>query len=303
MFHSYQRTLAKSVSCSGVGMHSGNLVHLSIHPARDNYGIKFFRTDLPDSPGVSAHFNNVVDTSLATVIGSDGFIVSTIEHLMASFSALGIDNAKVELDSYEMPIMDGSALPFASLIKSAGVEEQPASRCYFIVKEPIELSEGDKFIGLYPSDRFQITYSIDFEHPLIGQQTCSLDLTGDNMFESEFAGARTFGFLHEYEYLKQYGFARGASLDNVVVIDTEKILNPDGLRFPDELVRHKMVDCLGDFSLLGMPVRGRIVAKRSGHAFHYKFLNTFFNRKEAWETKILSKPIYSSEPQLKELAI
>jgi UDP-3-O-[3-hydroxymyristoyl] N-acetylglucosamine deacetylase len=302
MFHAYQRTISETVSCHGVGMHSGKPVCLTIRPAHDNFGIKFYRTDLPDCPGVSAHFNNVVDTSLATVIGNDGFIVSTIEHLMASFAALGIDNAKVELDSYEMPIMDGSAAPFASLINSAGVETQTSSRCYFVVKKPIELNEGGKFIGLYPSDQFQISYAIDYDHPLIGRQTCSLDLTG-NMFEADMAGARTFGFLHEYEYLKQYGFAQGASLDNVVVIDNQKILNPDGLRYPDEFVRHKMLDCLGDFSLLGMPILGRIVAEKSGHAFHYNFLNTFFAKKDAWETKILSEPFYSPEPELKELAI
>jgi UDP-3-O-[3-hydroxymyristoyl] N-acetylglucosamine deacetylase len=283
-------------------MHSGRPVCLTIHPARDNFGIKFFRTDLPDCPGVSAHFNNVVDTSLATVIGNDGFIVSTIEHLMASFAALGIDNAKVELDSYEMPIMDGSAAPFASLLKSAGIETQTSSRCYFVVKQPIELKEQGKFIGLYPADNFQITYAIDYDHPLIGRQSCSLDLSG-NMFEADMAGARTFGFLHEYEYLKQYGFAKGASLDNVVVIDNQKILNPDGLRFKDEFVRHKMLDCLGDFSLLGMPILGRIVAEKSGHAFHYNFLKTFFARKDAWETEVLSKSISPTEPHLKELAI
>ncbi len=302
MFHSFQQTLAKTVSCRGFGMHSGKAVQLTIHPARDNYGIKFFRTDLPDCPGVSAHFNNVVDSSLATVIGYNGFIVSTIEHLMACFAALGIDNAKVELDAYEMPIMDGSAAPFMSMIKSAGTVEQNSSRCFFVVKEPIELAENGKFIGLYPADQFQLNYAIEYDHPLIGRQTCSLDFSGD-VFETDIAGARTFGFLHEYESLKQYGFARGASLDNVLVIDKKKVLNPDGLRYSDEFVRHKMLDCLGDFSLLGMPILGRIVAEKSGHAFHYNFLKTFFSRKDAWETKILSDPIYSQEPQLKELAI
>jgi UDP-3-O-[3-hydroxymyristoyl] N-acetylglucosamine deacetylase len=302
MFHTHQRTLAETVDCKGVGMHSGKAVHLTIRPAPENYGIKFFRTDLPDCPGVSAHFNNVVDTSLATVIGNDGFIVSTIEHLMASFAALGIDNAKVELDSYEMPIMDGSAAPFTSLLKSGGIEEQTSSRCYFVVKEPIELKEGGKFIGLYPADFFEISYAIEYDHPLIGRQTYTLELTGD-MFEADIACARTFGFFHEYEYLKQYGFAKGASLDNVVVVDNQKILNPGGLRFSDEFVRHKMLDCLGDFSLLGMPILGRIVAERSGHAFHYEFLNKFFSKKTAWETKILSDNFYSQEPHLKELAI
>jgi UDP-3-O-[3-hydroxymyristoyl] N-acetylglucosamine deacetylase len=283
-------------------MHSGKAVHLTIRPAHENYGIKFFRTDLPDCPGVSAHFNNVVDTSLATVIGNDGFIVSTIEHLMASFVALGIDNAKVEVDSYEMPIMDGSARPFTSLIKSAGIEEQTSSRCFFVVKEPIVLDEGGKFIGLYPADTFQISYSIDFDHPMIGLQTYSMEMT-DDIFEADIAGARTFGFYHEYEYMKQYGFAKGATLDNVVVVDKDKVLNPGGLRYPDEFVRHKTLDCLGDFSLLGMPILGRLVAKKSGHAFHYNFLNTFFSRKDAWETKILSESIHYPESQLKELAI
>jgi UDP-3-O-[3-hydroxymyristoyl] N-acetylglucosamine deacetylase len=302
MFHSLQRTLAASVSCSGFGMHSGKAVHLTIHPAHDNYGIKFFRIDLPDCPGVSAHFNNVVDSSLATVIGYDGFIVSTIEHLMACFSALGIDNAKVEMDAYEMPIMDGSAAPFISMIKTVGTTEQASSRCYFVVKEPIELEANGKFIGLYPADRFQLNYAIEYDHPLIGRQACTLNLS-DDVFETDIAGARTFGFLDEYEALKQYGFAQGASLDNVVVIDKQQVLNPGGLRYPDEFVRHKMLDCLGDFSLLGMPILGRIVAEKSGHAFHFRFLKTFFSRKDAWETKILTEPVYSTEPKLKELAI
>lgn len=302
MFNSRQKTVAKSVSCDGVGMHSGKPVRLTIRPARDNHGIKFFRTDLPECPGVSAHFSHVLDTSLATVIGYDGFIVSTIEHLMACFAARGIDNAKVELDAYEMPIMDGSAAPFLSLIKSAGAKQQASSRCYFIVKEPIELEKDGKFIGLYPADHFQLTYSIEYDHPLIGRQTYSLDL-GDDVFEKDIAGARTFGFIKEYEYLKQYGFAKGASLDNVIVLDSVKILNPKGLRYPDEFVRHKMLDCLGDFSLLGMPILGRIVAEKSGHSLHFEFLKNFFSNKKAWETKILTEPVYSPEPQPKELAI
>jgi UDP-3-O-[3-hydroxymyristoyl] N-acetylglucosamine deacetylase len=198
--------------------------------------------------------------------------------------------------------MDGSARPFTSLIKTAGIEEQTSSRCFFVVKEPIVLDEGGKFIGLYPADTFQISYSIDFDHPMIGLQTYSMEMT-DDIFEADIAGARTFGFYHEYEYMKQYGFAKGATLDNVVVVDKDKVLNPGGLRYPDEFVRHKTLDCLGDFSLLGMPILGRLVAKKSGHAFHYNFLNTFFSRKDAWETKILSESIHYPESQLKELAI
>lgn len=287
MFQTEQRTLERPISCSGVGMHSGKTVHLTFRPAPENHGIKFIRTDLPESPGVTAHFNHVVDTSLATVIGHEGFIVSTIEHLMASFAAFGIDNAVVELDSYEMPIMDGSAAPFVSLIKSAGMVSQRSPRSYFVVKEPIEYKVNGKSIGLYPSDEFKITYTIEYDHPLIQRQTCTLSLTHD-VFEKDLSKARTFGFLHEYEYLKRYGFAQGGSLENVVVIDKDEILNPEGLRYPDEFVRHKMLDCIGDFSLLGMPIMGHVVAEKSGHALHYAFLKKFFSEKHAWETRILT---------------
>ena len=167
--HIRQRTLASPVSCSGVGVHSGKTVNLNIHPAPVNHGIKFVRTDLLDSPGISAHFKMVVDTSLATVIGYEGFIVSTIEHLMAAFSGLSIDNALVEIDAYEMPIMDGSAGPFTDLILTAGIESQDMPRSYFRVQEPIELEEQGKFVGIYPADNYRITGTIEFDHPLIGQ--------------------------------------------------------------------------------------------------------------------------------------
>lgn len=301
MFQAEQRTLEKPISCSGVGMHSGKTVHLTIRPALENHGIRFVRTDLPEAPGVMAHFNHVVDTSLATVIGYDGFIVSTIEHLMACFAAFGIDNAVVELDSYEMPIMDGSAAPFVCLIKSAGIVSQHSPRNYFIVKEPIEYTVDGKFIGLYPSDEFKITYTIEYDHPLIGRQSCTINLSED-VFETEIARARTFGFLHEYEYLKRYGFAQGASLENVTVIDKDQILNPNGLRYPDEFVRHKMLDCIGDFSLLGMPIMGHIVAEKSGHPLHYLFLKKFFSQKSAWETKILTDMPPKPNENLKALA-
>lgn len=281
--HSYQRTVAKSVCCSGVGVHSGKKVNLTIKPAPINHGIKFIRTDLADSPSISAHFNMVVDTSLATVIGYDGFIVSTIEHLMASFAGLSIDNALVELDAYEVPIMDGSAGPFTSLIKSAGIIEQVAPRYFFVVKEPIELKEGGKSVDLYPSSIFKITCTIEYDHPLVKRQTYSINVS-DHAFEHEISRARTFGFLHELEYLKRYGFARGGSLDNAVVIDKDEIINDDGLRYPDEFVRHKILDCIGDFSLLGMPILGHVVAKKSGHAFNHAFLKEFFSQKESWET-------------------
>jgi len=256
--HFKQRTVAQPVSCSGVGVHSGKKVNLTIKPAPSNHGIKFIRTDLLDCPCISAHFNMVVDTSLATVIGYEGFIVSTIEHLMASFAGLSIDNALVEIDSYEMPIMDGSAGPFTSMIRSAGIREQDAPRYFFVVKNPIELKKDGKMVGVYPCSTYKITCTIEYDHSLIKKQSYSVDLS-DQDFEHEICRARTYGFLHEYEYLKRNGLARGVSLDNVVVIDGKDVVNEDGLRYKDEFVRHKILDCIGDFSLLGMKNHGKPV--------------------------------------------
>jgi len=283
----HQRTIALPVSITGVGLHSGKNVRLTIHPAPINHGIKFFRTDLPDSPGINAHFNMVVDTSQATVIGFNGFIISTIEHLMAAFAGLSIDNARVELDDYEVPVMDGSAGPFTSKLRAAGIVDQPGPRCYFVIKKPIALAENGKSVTLYPAYKFSITCSIDFEHPLIGRQSYQLDVA-ETVFEKEISRARTFGFLHEYEYMKQYGLARGGSLENAVVIDRDTVLNADGLRYPDEFVRHKILDCIGDFSLLGLPLLGHLVVEKSGHAFNHAFLEAFFSRKDAWETRTIN---------------
>ena len=281
-----QRTIAKSVSCSGIGLHSGKPVNLTIKPAPTNHGIKFIRTDLPNCPDISAHFNMVVDTSLATVIGYDGFIVSTIEHLLGSCAGLSIDNARVEVDAYEMPIMDGSAGPFTSTIKAAGIKEQASPKCFFVIKKPIELKKNGKSVGVYPCSTFKITYTIEYAHPLINKQSYTVSVS-DQIFEREISRARTFGFLHEYEHLKRYGLANGSSLDNVIVIDKDDILNQDGLRYPDEFVRHKILDCIGDFSLLGMPILGHVVASKSGHAFNHDFLKKFFAQKESWETRII----------------
>ena len=218
-----QRTLSDTVRCSGVGVHSGQRVNLTIHPAPKNHGIKFLRTDLPDCPCISAHFNMVVDTSMATVIGYDGFIVSTIEHLMASFTGLSIDNALVELDTYEMPIMDGSAGPFTSLIKAAGIKELDAPRYFFVIKEPIELEKDGTSVGVYPYSSYKITCTIEYDHSLINRQSYSIDLS-DEVFESEISRARTFGFLQEYEHFKRYGLAQGVSLENVIVVGEHDIV-------------------------------------------------------------------------------
>ncbi len=279
----HQQTIDAPASCSGVGVHSGKTVRLTIKPAPVNHGIRFVRRDLPGHPGVTAHFNNVVDTSLATVIGSEGCIVSTIEHLMAGLTGMSIDNAIVEVDAYELPIMDGSAGPFTELIKAAGTRRQEGQKCYFRVNSPISLSENGKSVTVHPADEFRITCTIVYDHPLIGTQTCDFAIDHET-FEKEISAARTFGFLDEVEMMKRYGLARGGSLDNAVVIDGDRVLNEGGLRFPDGFVRHKVLDCIGDFSLIGMPIMGHVVANKSGHAFNHAFLEKFFEEKGSWET-------------------
>jgi UDP-3-O-[3-hydroxymyristoyl] N-acetylglucosamine deacetylase len=288
----HQQTINTSVSCSGVGVHSGKTVSLTIKPAPVNHGIRFVRVDLPGAPGVTAHFNNVVDTSLATVIGAEGCIVSTVEHLMAGLTGMSIDNAIVEVDAYELPIMDGSAGPFTALIKSAGTRRQEGAKCFFKVNEPISIAENGKSVTIYPADEFRITCTIAYDHPLIGTQTCNF-LIDRETFETEISTARTFGFLHEVELMKRYGLARGGTLDNAVVIDGDRVLNDGGLRFPDEFVRHKVLDCIGDFSLIGMPIMGHVVASKSGHAFNHAFLEKFFKEKDSWETCTLAVDPYS----------
>jgi len=258
-------------------------VTLAIKPAPVNFGIKFKRIDLPESPYISAHLNRVVDTSLATVIGHDGLIVSTIEHLMASFAGLSIDNALVEVDAYEIPIMDGSAGPFTASMLEAGIQEQDSPRCFFIIKKPIELHENGKTVSLYPAPEFRISCSIHYDHPVVQSQTYSFFLS-ERTFGQEIAKARTYGFLQEIEYLQLYGFAKGASLENAIVIDSDSILNTAGLRYADEFVRHNILDCMGDFSLLGMPILGHLVVSKSGHAFNHAFLREFFKKRDYWET-------------------
>jgi UDP-3-O-[3-hydroxymyristoyl] N-acetylglucosamine deacetylase len=277
------------------------VVHLTVKPAPVNHGIQFVRTDLPNRPRIPARFNKVVDTSLATVIGADGLIISTIEHLMAAFTGLSIDNALVEVSSYEMPIMDGSAGPFTRMLKSAGIKKQSAPRCFFVVNKPLELSENGKFVGIYPAPYFKVTCSIEYDHPIIKTQQYSVVIIGDH-FEKQIADARTFGFLYEHEYMKKFGLGQGASLDNVVVIDQNGVLNKDGLRYRDEFVRHKVLDCMGDFSLLGLPILGHIVAERSGHAFHHAFVEKFFSQKDAWRTCTFSNDALHHRTSGKQLA-
>jgi len=282
-----QKTISSPVSCKGVGLHSGHPVNLTLKPGKPNQGRVFVRTDLPGKPLIPAIFQRVVDTSLATVLGADGAIVSTTEHLMAALSGWAIDNIIVEMDAYEVPIMDGSARVFSNLIQQAGIAFQDSAKVGFIINEPLEVKEGDKSVRLLPYDGFKISCTIDFEHPLIGHQEYVIDVTPER-FASEIAPARTFGFVHELDMMRHFGLAKGGSLDNAIVVDQDKILNEGGLRFDDEFVRHKILDCIGDFSLLGMPVCGHIMIHKSGHAFHHLFLETFFQRKDCWKTETLS---------------
>ena len=286
-----QRTVAGKAHCRGIGVHSGKEVRLTIKPAVPNHGIRFVRTDLPGTPMIPALFNQVVDTSLATVIGSEGCIISTIEHLMAALSALSVDNAVIALDAYEMPIMDGSARPFFDMITSAGIAEQAANRSFFVIKEALELSDGERFVAAYPYEGRKLSCTIEYDHPLIKNQSITVDLD-DEVFKNEISPARTFGFMHEVETMKRFGLARGGSLENAVVVDQGAVVNPGGLRYADEFVRHKLLDCIGDFSLLGMPIIGHLVTRRSGHAFNHAFLEKLFQNKTAWQ----AQPFYAGRP-------
>ncbi|MCF6247555.1 MAG: UDP-3-O-acyl-N-acetylglucosamine deacetylase [Desulfobacula sp.] len=278
-----QKTLSQHVSISGIGVHSGKQSQLTINPAPQNHGIKFRRTDLPGTHDIQALFKLVVDTSLATVLGTNGAIVSTIEHLMACFAGLGIDNALVEINDYEIPIMDGSAKIFTHLIQDTGLVEQAAPKHFFIIKKPITVIDNDKSVIATPEPGFKITCNIDFDHPLIGKQQITFDRE-KNDFEKEISHARTFGFIKDIELLKRFSLGKGGSLDNAIIIDKDRILNEEGLRYPDEFVRHKLLDSLGDFSLLGMPIQGHIVTHKSGHTLNHLFIKTFLEDRDAWET-------------------
>jgi UDP-3-O-[3-hydroxymyristoyl] N-acetylglucosamine deacetylase len=280
----YQHTVNKEIKLQGKGVHSGKDVTLKILPGEPNSGIQFFRTDLPGHTGIKAIFKNVTDTSLATVIGNGDIIVSTIEHLMSAFSAMGIDNAKVMIDNYELPIMDGSSYEFAREIMNSGLKPQNFPRHYIVIKKSVELNEEGKFVGAYPDNSFRISCKIDFSNQVIGFQSFSIKITPEN-FLTHISKARTFGFMSDVQTMNMLGLGRGGSLETAVVVDKNKILNPGGLRYPDEFVRHKMLDCIGDFALIGMPLLGHIKTFKSGHEFHRKFLDLLFLKKDAWETK------------------
>ena len=303
-----QKTLKSSIGCTGIGLHSGKKVTMSLNPAAPDTGIVFHRTDFEgDDRIIPARWDFVVDTRMATTIGNQsGACVSTIEHLMAALAGCGIDNAIIEIDGAEVPVMDGSAAPFIFLVECAGMIDQNAPRKAIKIERPIEVGDSDKFVSATPDESFSVAFEIDFEDTAVARQQLSMRLV-NGTFKTEIARARTFGFVHEVDALRKAGLALGGSLDNAVVISGDTILNGDGLRYDDEFVRHKILDCVGDLYLAGAPIIGQIDALRSGHALNNQFLVSLFADDSAWsyvEMSSASVPgVSHSWDQETELAI
>jgi len=276
---SVQRTLRRATTCAGIGLHSGSKVTLSLRPAPADFGIRFRRADLGglEVPATADHVGGI---NYATGLARDAVKVDTVEHLLAALVSLGIDNAIVELNSPEVPIMDGSAAPFIYLIQEAGVRALNVPRKFLKVLRPITLSRGDKRIALYPSDHFKVTYSIAYDHPMLRHQSRTMRIT-EASFVEEIAAARTFTFLKEVEQLRKQGLALGGSLENAIVIGETGVLN-NALRFDDEFVRHKILDSIGDMALLGHPIIGHLVAHRGGHGLHTAFAAQVLQERDAW---------------------
>jgi UDP-3-O-[3-hydroxymyristoyl] N-acetylglucosamine deacetylase len=289
----YEQTLRQSVSCKGIGLHSGAPVELRILPAEVGAGIIFRRVDL-DGFEVEATGRNVARVSYATSLMKKGVLISTTEHLLSAFIGVGVDNAMVELDNLELPILDGSAQPFVDMVRRAGLRRQRRKRTYLRMRKEVELREGDKFIGVYPASGYSVSYRINFPHPLIGRETFEVELcpegchealsaeTATNPYCEEIAPARTFGFLHEAEAMRNMGLIRGATAESVIVLTRDGIQNPP-LRFTDEFVRHKVLDLIGDLALVGKRIIGRVVADRAGHAMHTALVSRLLKDRTLWE--------------------
>lgn len=277
----HQHTIERPVRARGIGLHSGAAISLKMIPAPPNFGVNFVRTDLSPEVLIPARSEFVVDTQLATSIGVGSAWVGTIEHLMAALAGASVDNVLVELDGPEVPAMDGSAAQFMALLHKAGLQQQSAPRRCLRLVEPIEVSDGDKFLRMDPWGSLRVDFQIDFDHPLIARQSYSCEVTLEN-FERHISSARTFGFLRDVELLKRNGLALGGSLHNAVVVGDEAVLNVEGLRFPDEFVRHKILDLIGDLALFGVPILARVTASKSGHALHHLLLSELSFRSSAW---------------------
>ncbi|AEF54505.1 UDP-3-O-acyl-N-acetylglucosamine deacetylase [Marinomonas posidonica] len=279
-----QHTLKNIIRATGVGLHSGEKVYLTLKPAPVNTGIVFVRTDLDPVVEIHGDARLVGSTNFATALSQNGVEVSTVEHLLSAMAGLGVDNAYVEVSASEIPLMDGSASPFVFLLQSAGLEAQNAPKKFIRVKKPIRIEDGDKYASLEPHTGFRLSFKIDFEHPAIGEdvQTTTLDFS-TTTFVKEISRARTFGFMKDIEYFKTNNLARGANMENAIVLDDYRVLNEEGLRYRDELVRHKILDAIGDLYLLGHSLIGEYKAYKSGHGLNNKLLLALLEQPEAWE--------------------
>lgn len=276
-----QQTVKDKVLFSGIGLHSGKTVNMTVRPADAGTGIIFHRVDINPSVSIEACAANVVNTRLSTTIGKNNATVSTIEHIMAALFGCGVDNAHIDIDGPEVPIMDGSAAPFVAVLRRTGLKTLKKERKYLVVKKPVTVSDGDKKVTLIPSRYFRISFDMRFNHPVVNNQFRTMKFD-EEKFADEFAPARTFGFLVEVETLKANGLARGGSLDNAVVIGDDGILNEGGLRFEDEFVRHKILDSVGDFFLAGYRIIGHIKALKSGHELNHKMVTELLAHTECW---------------------
>ena len=279
-----QRTLKNSVSVTGVGLHSGEKVTLGLRPAPANTGIVFRRTDVKPVEEIRARAELVHDTRLSTCMEQNGVRVATIEHLMSAFAGLGIDNAYVDLDNAEVPIMDGSAGTFIFLLQSAGIVEQSAAKKFIRIQKPVEIKQGDKWVRFDPYNGYKLTFTINFAHPVFAdtRQHVVVDL-GEESYVRDISRARTFGFMQDVENMRAQGLALGGSLDNAIVMDEYRVLNADGLRFEDEFVKHKVLDAIGDLYLLGHPLIGAFSGYKSGHAMNNALLRELLADEQAWE--------------------
>lgn len=279
-----QRTLKTIVRATGVGLHTGRKVYLTLRPAAPDTGIVFRRVDLTAPVDIQAKATLIGDTRLSSCLDVGGVRVSTVEHLMSAFAGLGVDNAYVDLTAEEVPIMDGSSSPFVFLIQSAGLEEQNAPKRFMRVKKPIQVVDGDKWARFEPYEGFRMEFSIDFNHPVMQKaaQRVSIDFATTS-YVKDIARARTFGFMQEVEYLRTQGLGLGGSLDNAIVVDEFNVLNPDGLRYDDEFVKHKALDAIGDLYLLGHPLLGAFTAHKSGHALNNRLARELLSQSDAWD--------------------
>ena len=280
-----QRTIKQPIATTGVGLHKGNKVQLTLRPAPVNTGLVFRRVDLNPAVDIPANAEFVRDTRMCTcLINDDNVRVSTVEHLLAALAAMGIDNLIIEVDSHEIPIMDGSSHPFIYLLQSAGIEEQKAAKKFIKIKQPVRVEEGDKWAELLPHDGFRIDFAIDFDHPAIANTVQQLSINfSSNNFVKEISRARTFGFMKDIEMLRANNLALGGSFDNAVVLDEFRILNTEGLRYDDEFVKHKVLDAIGDLYMGGHTILGHLRAFKSGHALNNQLLRAVLQQQEAWE--------------------